>query len=60
MLKAFQKYIKAKSLFDFNDRILLAISGGIDSMVMLDLFKKAEFIFEVAHCNFNLREKLIR
>jgi tRNA(Ile)-lysidine synthase len=57
MLKAFQKYIQAKSLFDFNDRILLAISGGIDSMVMLDLFKKAEFIFEVAHCNFNLREK---
>ncbi len=55
MLKAFQKYIQSKSLFDNNDKILLAISGGVDSMVMLHLFKAAGFNFEVAHCNFKLR-----
>ncbi len=36
-------------------RYLLAISGGIDSMVMLHLFNKVGLPFEVAHCNFNLR-----
>ncbi len=57
MLKAFQKYIQSKSLFDNNDKILLAISGGVDSMVMLHLFKEAGYNFQVAHCNFKLRDK---
>jgi tRNA(Ile)-lysidine synthase len=39
------------------DKILLAVSGGIDSMVMLDLFLKAGFSIAVAHCNFQLRGK---
>jgi tRNA(Ile)-lysidine synthase len=34
---------------------LLAISGGIDSMVMLDIFQKMDANFEVVHCNFKLR-----
>jgi tRNA(Ile)-lysidine synthase len=55
MLKAFQQYIQSKSLFKRSDKILLAISGGIDSMVMLDLFQKSGYSFEVAHCNFMLR-----
>lgn len=37
------------------DRVLIAISGGLDSMVMLDLFVKAGFNVGVAHCNFQLR-----
>lgn len=57
MLKAFQKYIQSKSLFDNNDKILLAISGGVDSMVMLHLFKEAGYNFQIAHCNFKLRDK---
>ena len=36
-------------------RYLLAVSGGIDSMVMADLFLKAGIGFEVAHMNFGLR-----
>ena len=35
---------------------MLAVSGGVDSMVMLDLFYTAGFNIGVAHCNFQLRE----
>lgn len=35
---------------------LLAVSGGIDSMVLCDLFLKSNLNFSVAHCNFQLRE----
>lgn len=36
-------------------KYLLAVSGGVDSMVMCDLFLKAGIVFGVAHCNFQLR-----
>ncbi len=36
-------------------KILLAVSGGMDSMVMMHLFYTAGFNCEVAHCNFQLR-----
>ena len=35
--------------------LLLAISGGMDSMCLADLSAKTELLFEVAHCNFGLR-----
>ena len=34
---------------------LLAVSGGVDSMVLLHLFKHTSLTFSVAHCNFLLR-----
>jgi len=37
------------------DRILLAVSGGVDSMVMTHLFLDAGYSIEVAHANFQLR-----
>jgi len=37
------------------DRFLLAVSGGIDSMVMCDFFLKSGRKFAIAHCNFSLR-----
>jgi tRNA(Ile)-lysidine synthase len=37
------------------DKILLAISGGMDSMVMLQLFRELGYHVGVAHCNFQLR-----
>jgi len=42
-------------LFRKDQRILLAVSGGLDSMVMLRLFTEARFQIGVAHCNFKLR-----
>jgi len=55
MIKAFNKYIN--SLISDDNMILLAVSGGIDSMVMLDLFQKSDYKFAVANINFKLRGK---
>ena len=55
--KSFENYCKKHSLFTKNDKILLAVSGGIDSMVMLDLFKNSNLKIGIAHCNFQLRDK---
>ncbi len=57
MLEQFLNHIKQHHLCNHSDSILLAVSGGIDSMVMLQLFKDANFNFGVAHCNFQLRGK---
>jgi tRNA(Ile)-lysidine synthase len=40
-----------------SSKVLLAVSGGVDSMVLLHLLKSSSINFEVAHCNFNLREE---
>jgi len=55
MYNAFLKYINENGLVSKDDRILLAVSGGIDSMVMADLFVKAGIDTGIAHCNFTLR-----
>lgn len=55
MIKEFQEFIKSNKLIDKNDTILLAISGGIDSVVMLDLFYRSKIKFAISHCNFKLR-----
>lgn len=55
VLKQFVEYVEDKNLINVDDKVLLAVSGGKDSMLMLWLFHKAGFKFEIAHCNFNLR-----
>ncbi|MDR1055144.1 MAG: tRNA lysidine(34) synthetase TilS [Prevotellaceae bacterium] len=55
MIKLFINYIALNKLINPNDKILLGVSGGIDSMVLCDLFLKANFNFSIAHCNFQLR-----
>lgn len=42
------------------DPILLAVSGGVDSIVMLQLFHRLHFNISVAHCNFGLRGEASR
>jgi tRNA(Ile)-lysidine synthase len=55
MLEAFQTYIRDEKLFADTDKLVLAVSGGADSMVMLKLFQQLLNEFCVAHCNFKLR-----
>ncbi len=57
MLNDFLKYIEENQLIKKGDRVLMAVSGGIDSMVMADLFIRAGFDTGIAHCNFCLRGK---
>lgn len=51
----FQKNIKELNLFSPKDKLLLAVSGGIDSVVLCELCKQAGYDFAIAHCNFQLR-----
>ncbi len=55
MLKAFVSHIERKDLFMKDGHFLVAVSGGVDSIVLCDLLKKSEYKFSVAHCNFKLR-----
>ncbi|MCL2131910.1 MAG: tRNA lysidine(34) synthetase TilS, partial [Lentimicrobiaceae bacterium] len=55
MVRNFQQYCVGQGLFNQGDKILLAVSGGVDSMVMLDLFLKSDKEIGIAHCNFQLR-----
>ncbi|MCE5345667.1 MAG: tRNA lysidine(34) synthetase TilS [Bacteroidales bacterium] len=57
MLKRFKTFIKENNLIKTGDRILLAVSGGIDSMVMTHLFLSLDNDLGIAHCNFSLRGK---
>jgi len=57
MLNQFCDFISKEKLFSKNDRVVLTVSGGVDSVVMCDLFHKAGFSFGIAHCNFKLRGK---
>jgi len=56
MLEAFKSYISSTELFDPSERILLAVSGGVDSMALVKLFKDAGYKFAIAHANFKLRQ----
>ncbi|MGM0579160.1 MAG: tRNA lysidine(34) synthetase TilS [Bacteroidota bacterium] len=56
MLSAsFLEFIKAENLFDKNEHLLLAISGGLDSVVLAHLLSQNNFQFSLAHMNFQLR-----
>ena len=55
MIEEFNHFIGENNLCNQNDKILMAVSGGLDSIVMLDLFHVSEFNIAVAHCNFKLR-----
>ena len=57
MFNAFIKHIHTQHLFTAKHRLLLAISGGIDSVVLAHLLKMGDYQFELAHCNFQLRGK---
>ena len=55
MLQKFQNHLLNNFQFLKGKKLLLATSGGIDSMVMLHLFQQLDFEIAIAHCNFQLR-----
>jgi len=55
MKEEFIQYSSENELLPVNGCILAAVSGGIDSMVMLDLYLRSGIKLAIAHCNFSLR-----
>lgn len=55
--KEVEHYIKQEGLLDVNDKVLVALSGGADSVALLRLLLSLGYTCEAAHCNFHLRGK---
>src|SRR3970040_2715339 len=55
MLKKLENHLSYNFQFLNGKKLLLATSGGLDSMVMAHLFRKLNYEIAIAHCNFQLR-----
>ena len=55
MLQRFKQVLEKSLRASKPVRLLLAVSGGVDSTVLCDLCSKANYSFSIAHCNFRLR-----
>jgi len=55
LLEKFKQTVREKQLFTIGDHLLLAVSGGVDSVVLCELCHQAGFPFTIAPCNFQLR-----
>lgn len=57
MLSQFKKHIDENFSFLKEKKLLIACSGGVDSVVLTHLIKNLNFEMALAHCNFSLRGK---
>ena len=57
MLSRLQLHIKQNLSFLSGKKLLLAVSGGIDSVVLVQLFNQLGYEIAIAHCNFGLRSE---
>lgn len=57
MLQKFNDHINTDFPYLKQSKLLIAISGGIDSVVLTHLLQQLQFTISLAHCNFQLREK---
>ncbi|HET9431153.1 MAG TPA: tRNA lysidine(34) synthetase TilS [Chitinophagaceae bacterium] len=55
LLEQFERVVTEENLFSKKERLLLAVSGGVDSVVLCELCSQGGYDFMIAHCNFRLR-----
>lgn len=57
MLDRLKEFNSEKGLFNSTDKLLIAVSGGVDSIVLVELLRQMDNQIAVAHCNFKLRAR---
>ena len=57
LLTDFNTFLLSKALIKPSQNVLVAVSGGLDSVVLCRLLKESKIDFSIAHCNFKLRGK---
>lgn len=57
MLRRVLKYIRDNELLTSRDRVLVCVSGGADSVALLDVLRRGGYECIAAHCNFHLRDE---
>ncbi len=57
LLTGFNNFLFGKALLRQGQNVLVAVSGGLDSIVLCRLLRESKIDFEIAHCNFKLRGK---
>ena len=55
MIDRVATFIRKRKLIKRSDKVLVAVSGGVDSMVLLHVLKGLDYDISVAHMNFQLR-----
>lgn len=56
MIEKLKNHLQTNYPFLSDKKLLIAVSGGIDSMVLTHLFHKLNYTIGIAHCNFQLRD----
>ncbi|MBL0031755.1 MAG: hypothetical protein IPP27_06040 [Bacteroidetes bacterium] len=57
LLTEFNNFLIEKDLLKQGQNVLVAVSGGLDSIVLCRLLRESKIDFVIAHCNFKLRGK---
>lgn len=54
-IRKVSQFIEEKHLLGLGDKVLVALSGGADSVALLRVLLRLGYVCEAAHCNFHLR-----